>query len=130
MGLNYKGYCIRTEVHPDESSHVSLMKSDANGELRRVIPNEEIFDFIWDIHLSAGHGKVASTTKAVKAALVHSVTEKDVKNFIACCSTCMGGGNRMRKEKGAKCPIRTWFFRQHSVVNLIGISSWGGKEGG
>ena len=80
LGLKYKGYGIRTEVHPDESTHVSLMKSDINGELRRLIPNEEIFDFIWDIHLSIGHGKVAATAKAVKAALVYSVTEKDVKN--------------------------------------------------
>ena len=121
--------CVREEEDINGKVSLALMRKDPVAlkqgitKWLRVVPNEEIFDYIHEAHLACGHSKTALTYNTIRSRLLYTVSEKDVKNYISTCPVCLDGPFRLPKPVGAKQPIVSSFFRDRFQADLIDFSN-------
>ena len=105
---NHTGYNILNTFHlkPYTSvngSEVMTLMHTKKG--KRVVPQMEVFDAIYDNHYhSMGHMKLRTMWVALKQHF-YNVSEKEVRQFIDLCPVYSKENPQIRPTKGAKKPI-------------------------
>jgi hypothetical protein len=110
-----KKYEVREQVEADGTVLVSLFHKPSN---RKVLPQLEVFDAIYDSHYNLGHMKMAVTWKDIKRTC-YNVTEEQVQSFIDLCPVCNKANPTIPTAKGAQTPIVSGQFRDRFQVDLI-----------
>ena len=116
---NKKTILIRQVINPKKGTTKKF----------RVVPNEEIFDCIYDVHeQERKHCKNVRKTFLIMKDEFYCVSEKDIANFINTCPVCSEIPCRMPKLFGRNNPLLSSFFRDRAGMGSIEFSSVDGTS--
>lgn len=105
----------------DSEDYLIFKKLGPTGPTVRIIPREQYFDILSEVHKSCGHGGRDKILNLIKTRFY--IPKKAVEIFVSLCPTCETKRSVPRKAIGTKPIIVTCNFNLRGQVNLIDFQS-------
>ena len=113
----YKNWRHKFKVTTELSGKKTLRQ-----EGKIVIPIEEVFDVIYNFHISHSHQGGQTLHNVIKKSY-YTITRKMVIDFCKMCPVCCTQQQAKKKPKGAVKPIESQNFRDRAEMDLIDFST-------